>query len=266
MAGLGAEALDVDAEQPPGAGPALLERQLEHHAWIHRHRGPGVVAQLTLELPGLPAGVAERDEGIRGALAARHGREHVARGGHLDAVGHLVGVVPLPAGAMQHEAAVGVYRPAAQHRLRRDVLARGLELHLRQHVREPHGQRLVENDAERALVGVLADERDRLGEVRVGELRHRDQQVVREASPHGVGERSLLAVPGFIGGGGAGARRAVLAAHTLSMGMEWASLKERLTACRARRARRRTATRRRSATRGTARPARPETGRKGWRA
>src|SRR5438105_9653558 len=22
-----------DAEQPPGAGPALLERQLEHHAW-----------------------------------------------------------------------------------------------------------------------------------------------------------------------------------------------------------------------------------------
>src|SRR6202047_3082910 len=49
MAGFRAQAIDVDPEQPPGTGPALLERQLEHHARIHWHRCPGGVAPLALE-------------------------------------------------------------------------------------------------------------------------------------------------------------------------------------------------------------------------
>ena len=125
---------------------------------VHRHGGPGVVLQLALELAGFPAGVAEGDERVRGALAARHGGQHVARGGDLDVVGDLVGVIPLAAGTVQHEAAVGVHRAAAQHRLLGDAAVGGLELHLRQHVGQLHRQGLVEHDAERALVGVLADD------------------------------------------------------------------------------------------------------------
>ena len=44
--------------------------------------------------------------------------------------------------------------------------ARGLQLHLRQHFAELHAQRLVQHDAQRALVAVLADQRDGLGEIR----------------------------------------------------------------------------------------------------
>src|SRR5256885_13112879 len=54
---------------------SLLELQLEHHPRIHRHGRPGVVAQLALELAGLPACVAQSDEGVRRALTARHRSE-----------------------------------------------------------------------------------------------------------------------------------------------------------------------------------------------
>ena len=53
--------------------------------------------------------------------------------------------------------------------------------------REPHRQGLVEHDAERALVGVLADERHRLREIGIGERGHRDQEMVRKNSAaHGI--------------------------------------------------------------------------------
>src|SRR5256885_16641182 len=92
-------------------------------------------------------------------------------------------------------------------------LTGGLEFHLREHVRELHRQRLVEHDAERALVGVLADERHGLREVRGGELRHGDQQMVREAAAFGLGKGSRLAARSAFLCRGAAARGAVLAAQ-----------------------------------------------------
>ena len=79
---------------------------------------------------------------------------------------------------MQHEAAVGVHRAAAQHRLFADADVGGLELHLRHHVAELHPQRLVEHDAERAAVAVLANQRYGLGKMAIAEGGHRDQQVI----------------------------------------------------------------------------------------
>src|SRR2546430_11245615 len=108
----------------------------------------------------------------------------------------------------------------------------------------------------------LADERHGLREVRVGELRHGDQQMVREAAAFGLGKGSRLAARSAFLCRGAAARGAVLAAHIPSMGMVPATLKERLTGCRWRRARRRTAIRRQSATRDIERPAGPGTGRR----
>src|SRR5512146_484959 len=182
MPGDQAQPVDIDAEEPPGAGPALLVGQLEDHAHIDGHGGPGVFAHLALELAGFPARVAESDERIARTFAAGHRGEHVTRGRDLDRLGHLVRVVPLPALPLEHEAPVGMHRAPPQHRLSGEVLRRRLQLHLREHVREAHRQRLVENDAERAAIGVLADQRHGLREVRIEEGRHRDQQVVGEAA------------------------------------------------------------------------------------
>jgi hypothetical protein len=156
--------------------------------------------------------------------------EHVARGGDLHGIRHAMRVIPLAAWPMQHEAAVGVHRPAAQNRLRGDVLAARLDIHLHQHVGQPHGKRLVHDDAERALVRVFADDGDSLRKIRIGERRHRDQQMIREAR----------------------------VAHAPSMGMRGSRLKEPWTLRPLQFARRRTATRRQTATPGTPAPARAE--------
>src|SRR5271154_4411220 len=52
MTGGQADPGGVNAEGLPGCLPAFLIRQLEHDALIHRHRKPGIVENLALELPG----------------------------------------------------------------------------------------------------------------------------------------------------------------------------------------------------------------------
>jgi len=71
---------------------------------------------------------------------------------------------------MQHEATILVHRSPAQHRQVRRTPVGRLDFHLLEHFAERHGQRTVEHDAERAFFAVLADERHRLREVRIGEL------------------------------------------------------------------------------------------------
>ena len=89
-----------------------------------------------------------------------------------------MGGVPIAARTVQHEAAIGMHRPAAQHRLLADADVGGLELHLRHDVAELHAERLVQHDAERAAFAVLADQRHRLRESALGEGGHRDQQMI----------------------------------------------------------------------------------------
>src|SRR5882672_2814663 len=83
MPGSAAHHVFVDAQEAPRGAPAIFVRQVEHHAGVDGHRHPRVLLDLALELPGLPAGIAERDECAIGAFTARDGSEHVARCGHL---------------------------------------------------------------------------------------------------------------------------------------------------------------------------------------
>src|ERR1019366_3927097 len=98
-----ADAGAVDAQQLPGRLPAILERQVEYDALVHRQAQPGVVEHLALELSGFPAGIAEGDEGV-----------------------------------LRPRAAIGVNRPAAQHWLLADTDIGGLEFHLRHDIAELH--------------------------------------------------------------------------------------------------------------------------------
>src|SRR5688572_29379740 len=103
MSGKRGELPGFDAEQTQRGAPALFVGQIEDHALIGGNRQPGVVQQLLLELTGFPARVAQRDECLVGTGAGGHGGEHVARGGHLDRFGDLVGGIPFTAGTVQNE-------------------------------------------------------------------------------------------------------------------------------------------------------------------
>jgi L-lactate dehydrogenase (cytochrome)/(S)-mandelate dehydrogenase len=52
------------------------------------------------------------------------------------------------------------------------------QLHLRQHFGQAHGKRLVQHDAERAALAVLADQRHGMREMRVVQAGHGDQQLI----------------------------------------------------------------------------------------
>src|SRR6478735_3414368 len=116
MTGDRGELPGFDAEQPKRGEPTLLVGQIEYHAFICRHRQPGVVEHLLFELTGFPPGITERDEGLLGSGARSHGGNYIARSGHLDGVGDLVCGVPFTARPVQHEAAILVDGSPAQHR------------------------------------------------------------------------------------------------------------------------------------------------------
>jgi len=89
---------------------------------------------------------------------------------------------------VQHEAAVTLHRAAGKHRHVAQPLVFGRERELVEHFGHAHLERTVDHESERAAFVVLAHERDAVREVRVGERRHRDQQLVVEviARAHGA--------------------------------------------------------------------------------
>jgi hypothetical protein len=93
---------------------------------------------------------------------------------------------------VKHEPAILMNGTPAQHREVGGALVGRLDLHLLEHVAERHGQRTVEHDAQGAFLTVLADQRDGLGEIRIGKLRHRDQQVVRKTGDAAAHMRRTL--------------------------------------------------------------------------
>ncbi|MNF06141.1 hypothetical protein D3C80_2060270 [compost metagenome] len=69
-------------------------------------------------MSGVPAGIAEGDQAALRAAAVGDGEQHVLRGGKRQ-VAQFEGRLVVLAGGMQDEAAVGLYRAAAEdvHRL-----------------------------------------------------------------------------------------------------------------------------------------------------
>ena len=77
-------ASDVDqvhADARGGGVPALLQRQVEQHGRGRRARSASCSRQFLFQLPGAPAGVAQRHQRLARPFAARQRFEDVARGG-----------------------------------------------------------------------------------------------------------------------------------------------------------------------------------------
>ena len=51
-----------DAEQSHRRFVLAFVRQVENHAVLRRHREPGILRQFLFQLPGLPAGIAQREQ------------------------------------------------------------------------------------------------------------------------------------------------------------------------------------------------------------
>jgi len=105
--------------------------------------------------------------------------------GKLDTT--LAAVVAQP--LVQHEAALGLHRPAEVHRRLGQVVAVECELDLLEQVLQLDVDRLIDHEAERTLLGVLAHVDHASGEGVARHARHSDQKLVREvdaARGHGA--------------------------------------------------------------------------------
>ena len=154
---------------------------------------PTVLLDFLLELARRPAGIAERQDGIVRAGAARNRLQDVERGGEADAlVDRQRRILDEEVGRMQHEAAPGFHRPTLEHF---DVLGLGRQLDTL--VRRDHFQlhqqigkfdvprRLIDDDAHGAFVRVRADINHRPRETLVAHRRHRDQHLAVEIAARG---------------------------------------------------------------------------------
>src|SRR5690606_29157089 len=85
-----------------------------------------------------------------------------------------------------------MHRAARQHLLaaQRDIV--GADAHLLEHVAQRVLRGAVDHPAERAVLVVLADQRHRAREVRIGERGQRDQQLVGERRGRGGGHARIL--------------------------------------------------------------------------
>src|SRR5690242_16840130 len=77
VARLAGHQVEVDAEDAGGRSQALLSRHLEEDVAAHLHGEPGVVEELLLKLPRLPAGAAQADQEVLRARTGRQRMEHV---------------------------------------------------------------------------------------------------------------------------------------------------------------------------------------------
>ena len=141
--------------------------------------------------PGRPAGVAERQDRARRPVAARDRLEDVERRGEADAVvDRQRRILDEEIGAVQHEAALGLDRPAAHDlhdagagRQSDDIGCRNhVELH-QQIGKVDVGRRMVDDNTHRALGGMGADVDERAGETFVHHRRHGDQHLAVEITP-----------------------------------------------------------------------------------
>jgi hypothetical protein len=147
---------------------------------------PGILGNFRFQLPGIPAGIAEGDDEFRGQAGAADRRQHVARTGQADFAIHRQRRLPLADRAMQHEAAVQLYRATEIDRQFGQIFGFQLEVDLVEQAGQIHVDRAIDDNPQRPVFVVLADIDEGMGEIRVFKRRHGNQEVIGEIySIHG---------------------------------------------------------------------------------
>src|SRR5438093_4618957 len=167
----------IDAEAADGALPHLGRRRLEDERWIRWRGEPRRRRQLGVELARAPPGVAEEEARAPplhvGGRGLEQPAEHLDRRGQVEALGDPLAVRHARVVAEEEEAALRLDRAARPQHEAAVAAGRWIEHH---RVRGAHLGRAIHHEAERALRAVLAEEHHRAHEVRITQLRHREQQ------------------------------------------------------------------------------------------
>src|SRR5690606_6411564 len=202
----GAQAIEIDADAGGGGPGAFREGGVEDDRRVGGNHQPGVVRQLPLQLAGAPAGVAEGDIAVPGALVAGDVEDDVLGRGDGDVRGDLQGGLPVAGGVLvEHEAPLPLHRTAGQQRPAADVLD-VFEVEFLEHAAHGHADGMVDDEPHGALLAVIAEVDHRLGKMGIAKAGHGQQQVVFESGKVLSGHHRISS-PGPVDTLSIGARR-----------------------------------------------------------
>jgi len=160
----------------------LLAGHGEEDVRVERAVEPGVVGQFRFQLARFPAGITQGDQALLWPYAFGDGEQHVLRSGQRQALQFDGGLVAAFA-AVQDEAAVSLHRATlvdgyVQGAGRRYLVG----AQLLENVGQVQLLWSVDHQAHGAIGVVLDDVREGLGEVRIGHVRHGDQELMLEVA------------------------------------------------------------------------------------
>ncbi|MNP34461.1 hypothetical protein D3C76_1277490 [compost metagenome] len=134
-------------------------------------------------MPGFPSGITQRDNAFRRADAIGNGEQHVLGGGQGQLAFQINGRLKTLALGVQDKTTIGLYRTADEDR---HVLAERGRLDVRTQLLEDIGQvqvlRTVDHQPHGTIGRVLDDVGQGVRKVRVGHVRHGDQEVMLEVA------------------------------------------------------------------------------------
>ena len=188
-AGTHLELCRVSAQAADGRLPHQLGRDAEDQRRIDLHRQPGRFGELAIELPRAPDRAADDHARATRRRRLQQVQRQLPRHRQQHAGTHFALVLVRALRLGHHDPrAVRVHRPAdEQPEFRIDLYLRiGFHHRVRELVHLP-----VHDQPERPSLGVVTQQHHTSGEVRIGHLRHREQQD-RRGARHNLVDSDLL--------------------------------------------------------------------------
>ena len=182
------EADRIDPDLAQGAPIFAVDLRIEDQLRVGRAIEPTIGMDLVFELPGRPAGVAEREQRLVGSGALGDVAQDIDGGGEADAFVDRQRAFGLEiVRAMQHETAPGFDRPSEMHGhgvkagRKSDAVLRRHDVELLQELGEADiGCALVDDDAHGAVGRMGAEINHRARKARIAHGRHGDEQLAVE--------------------------------------------------------------------------------------
>src|SRR3989338_8917653 len=125
--------VDSDTQQRRGNLPTPVRGCFKNDAGIRRSVQPGVIQDFLLQLSGTPSGEAQGNERLIGTMTGGYRLQDIPGSGYTDFIADDYRGFPAFQRAMDHKAAIRMYRTALVHRYIFDFLSTGFQRHLRQY-------------------------------------------------------------------------------------------------------------------------------------
>jgi hypothetical protein len=135
-------------------------------------------ANSFFQLPGIPAGITEGDDNFRGQPGATDRSQHVTRAGQANFAIHCQCRLPEANRPMQHKTTIQLHRATKIDRQAGEAFGIELDINFVEQARQIHVDRTIDDNAQRAVLVVLANIDESVGKIRVFKRRHGDEEVI----------------------------------------------------------------------------------------